>query len=842
MGINIGLTLLKTGEQHNEASILKAFGIQNPVADYKINGLLPYHLSRGVAIGRYRDCWLVFSNEINENAIQAQPSTLEQNLTAAFPDGEILLYGSFETAMVYWFLLLENGQRIRLKSNAREEDLNFGAALPEETALYKSVRMEEEGIEVYELWTADKTQTRDFTATQVGGNLGDAVSGRLLGQPFSQVNVREIEFTVFIDNSYLEELRQQPYQYSSKNRIEYVAHRFLPKTDFEHYFLHKNIPILEAKGFEYHADLGYFTKKLSLFELRMGFWHLHEPSKSVLRIQCWTSLYSEKLDEWVNKNYRYERDYRQSGSLLSLRLDLLDRKVKVQNAETRLLSPEVMCHFLEGYVYEVLLPAIAYCETPKNLLPCLSEEYLIAFLSLQNLPELAVHLFRAGFEKAEKEAKNCDFTRAFGHLTAFNERFAYLSEEEKTNYSRHSFAYKGINFQPQIVRNHTEIMTALHGFTMAYWAHFFPDAQPLVLGLPHRDVLKIESPLPFDQSQKTPLLIEDETNIEEITAQVLPKNIFQRIFTWFTTSKHKKPSHAEQMQKDFVSAAVYARANVNIVMGMSKGKRVSGVKEFVDGKLSHFPEFHQPEHQFWVISAYGKADPEMAFPLLEHNTFEVLALDVEKNQDGIRRNLDWLVSWNFEHFNGEKGPQILDKSARFLLKNTQFPYFVLLKSNIANIAKGLSETDKATQEVRCHANIWNLFFAVMDAIWEVPSGHSDAYIQMQKNLQKTKSYGAIKFTIKPKDADLFTKTIEIALFERFPTALGLDLRELTEEAIARNFFFKEEHFPREIDYQIALARASRLQKKMYTHLNTVHGYEILADAVAVLENELQKLC
>jgi hypothetical protein len=840
MGINIGLTLLKTGEQHNQTSILRAFGIQNPVTDHKIKGYLPYNLTQGVAIGKINDCWLVFSNEISENAIQATPSTLEQRLAAAFPDEQIMLYGSFDTAMVYWFLLLENGQRIRLKTNAREEDLNIGTALPEETSLYKSVRMEEEGIEVYEWWAADKTQTRDYTATQVGGNLGDAVCGRLLGQPLSQTNIREIEFTVFVDEAYLEQLRHQKYQHNNRNRIEYVAHRFLPKTDFEQYFLLKNIPVLEAKGFEYQADLGYFTKKIPLFELRLGFWYLHDPSKSVLRMMCWTWLFSEKLNHFFGENYQYEQDRINMGSLMPLNLERLDRKVIVQNAETRILSPEMMCHYLESYLYEVVLPAIDYCETPKNLLPCINNDYLIPYLSLQNLPELAVQLFRAEFERAEKEAQKCDFSKTYGSLEAFNERFAYLSEEEKHTYSRLSFKFKGIEFQPNIVTNKAEIQSALHQFTMAYWARFFPNAESLVLGLPHRDVLKIASPLPFDQSQKTPLLIGEATNIEEITAQELPKNIFQRFFAWFTTSKPETDGQ-NQKGKDFFSSAIYARANVSIVLNLRKGKPVSGVKEFIDGKLSHFPEFHQPEHQFWVISAYGKADPEMAFPLLEQNTFEDLAIDIERNYQGICRNLDWLASWSFEYFEGEKGPQILDQSARFLLKNTLYSSFNNLKYDIARIAKGLSETDKASQEVRRNAHIWNLFFEVMDAILNIPSGHSNAYIQMQRNLEKLKSYGAIKFIVNPKDAVLFTKTIEFALFERFPLALGLNLNELTEESISKNFLFKEDDFSREIDFQIALTRSKRLRLAMEKQLNAVLRYVILADQVAVLEGELLKM-
>ena len=832
MGKNYSLILLKPEAPCGESDIIKTFGIQNPVLNQVPQGR-PFRLSPGeVAVAQSGDCWLIQAPSLHgEEAIVADPGRLEQQLAAAFPRGTVLLLGNFETAGVFWYLLLENGQRSRLKANVREENLDFGAALPAETAFYKSVRTVEEGIEVYDWWT-DKAagHTTEYLTAQVGGHLGEAVFEQISGP----LDFSTLEYRAYLDAAGIEALRHQNWKAVQGPRVEQALYRWVPRPDFDRWFEEKAVPMFESAGFTYLPESGDFSLPLPLCQLYITLQnpldHTGAASMAKTQLIFGNSMRSETMDRWLNERRLHAYDYpMRCGNLHGLNLPALDRVLRAGHGA---LSLAQIFDLFEGFLHDILLPAVRWCEEPKNLLCCLEEQYRLPFLSLQNMPEPAVHLFRAEFQRAQKQLKDFDFSRPFGNFMFFGERYACASAEEKQQMARYPFSFKNIDFQPGVCPDYASALSALASFAAAYWSVFFPQTPLPPLDLPHRDVLRPVGRLPFSLSAEPPV----EVGVEENVPAEEPENnrgFFGRIFSRFSGSKPKRDSN----EQDFFSAAIHARSNISMVLGLRQGRPVAGVREYVDRRLSHFPEFRQPEHQFWVLTAYGKADPEMAFPMLEYNTFQELKL--AQHGDEIRRGLDWLLSWNAEHFKFERTVQILEQAMAIHLKNTRASHFYNLRDFLIRTADEMARLEAAPATERLECGIFSLFLSFARSLEALTNqGYVDGFLEFQNQLSAQIAQLSSRLHLSPENEKALEMRLLDVLFEQFPHAAGLDPVQLKPEACRRDFGFSEQDFAKPVDFQIALARSSRLRREMRSCTNAENFYPTLAQAAAGLAADL----
>lgn len=832
MGKNYSLVLIKPETPCGETDVLKAFGIQNPVLNQAPQGR-PFRLSPGeVAVAQSGDCWLIQAPSLHgEETIAVEPGRLEQQLSAAFPRGTVLLLGNFETAAVFWYLLLENGQRRRLKANVREENLDFGAALPAETAFYKSVRTLEEGIEVYDWWT-DKAagKTTEYLTAQVGGHLGEAV----LEQVSGPVDFSALEYRAYLDAADIEALRHQNWKAVQGPRVEQVLYRRVPRPDFDRWLAEKAVPMFQSEGFTYLPENGNFSIPLPLCQLYVTLRNDLDPNGagSMVKTQLifGNSMHSETMDRWLNERRLHPYDYpMHCGGLDRLNLPALDR---VLRAESGPLSLSEMFDLFEGFLRDILVQAVRWCGEPKNLLCCLEEQYRLPFLSLQNMPEPAVHLFRAEFQRAKKQLNDFDFSRPFGNFMFFGERYACASDEEKQQMARYPFSFKNIDFQPGVCPGYSSALRALESFAAAYWAVFFPQTPLPPLDLPHRDVLRPAGRLPFNLSAEPPVVVGGDKS-EPAEDPGTSRGFFQRFFSRFTGSKPRQDSPKE----DFFRKAMQVRSNISLVLGLRKGRPVAGVREYVDKELGHFPEFRQPEHRFWVLTAYGKADPEMAFPMLEYNIFE--ELNLAQHGDDIRIGLDWLLSWNAEHFGFERSCQILEQATAVHLKNTRASHFYNLRDFLIRTADETARIQTAPATERLECGIFSLFLEFarsLDALTN--NGYATDFLTFQNQFSaKVSALGSL-LQLSPENAKALDMRLRDVLFEQFPRAAGLDPAQLKPEACRRAFELSEPDFATPIDFQIALARSARLRREMRSCTNDENFYPALAQAAAELAADL----
>lgn len=845
MGKNYSLILLKPESPCDETEVLQVMGIENPVLNQTSKGGLPRHSPGEMAIGKMGNCWLVHAEKLlGESAIAADATEIERTLAAAFPQGMVLFLGNFESAAVFWFLLLEDGKRRRLKANVREENLSFGQPLPEETAFYKSVRTVEEGIEVYDWWT-DKAagQTTEYTVDQVGGTLGEAIFDRILGAENPSEHFSEVEYRAFLDASEIEALRHQTWKTSASRRIDQVFHRWIPRPDFDHWFLEKAVPLFESAGFAYLPESGNFSMQLPLCQLFITLQNPvhHSGAASFAKTQLvfGAGLQSEPMGRWLAAREQYEYDHPMScGHLQGLNLTTRDRQINAGKAGNRPISLEEIFGLFEGFLREVALPAVRWCAEPKNLLCCLEERFRLPFLSLQNLPEPAVHLFRAEFERSKKQLDGHDFRRPFGNFQFFGECYASASDEEQRELGRLTFSLKGIDYQRNTCPDYASAVSALEAFAAAYWALFFPKTPPPVLDLPRRDVLHPVRPLPFDLTEKPPIVVGEDAAVP-VELSEPKRGFFRRVFGWFGGSKPKRESFSEQIETSFISAVLYARSNVSLVLGLRKGKPVSGVKEFVDKRLGHFPEFHQVENRFWAISIYGKADPEMAFPLLEQNTFE--ELDPDRHGDEIRRGLDWLLSWSTEHFGNRLHGQVLQRAMAQLLKNPAAPHFYNLRDFLSRTADGCAQSGAFPASVRLECHVLSLFFGFARSLETlVNNGSPSDFIAFQNSLPKHLAQMKNLPGCSPEAGTRLETRVRSVFSDDLPQRLGLDRVQLSPEVCRRDFGFSESDFAKPIDFQIALARAARLRREMREKLAAAHFYPTLAAEAAGLAEDLKR--
>lgn len=832
MGKNYSLIVLKPEAPCGEADILKALGIQNSVLNQIPQGR-PFRLSPGeVAVAQSGDCWLIQAPSLHgEESISADPGQLEQQLATAFPRGIILLTGNFETAGVFWYLLLENGQRRRLKANVREENLDFGAALPAETFFYKAVRTLEAGIEVYDWWT-DKAagHTTEYLTAQVGGHLGEAVFEQISGP----LDFSVLEYRAYLDAAGIEVLRLQNWKAVQGPRAEQALYRWVPRPDFDRWFEEKAVPMFESAGFTYLPESGDFSIQLPLCQLYVTLQnpldHTGAASMAKNQLIFGNSMHSETMDRWLNERRLYENDYpMRCGNLHGLNLPALDR---VLRAGQGVLSLAQIFDLFEGFLRDILLPVVRWCEEPKNLLICLEEQYRLPFLSLQNMPEPAVHLFRAAFQRSEKQLKNFDFRAPFGNFMFFGERYAWASGEERQQMARYPFSLKDIDFQPGVCPDYASALSALESFAAAYWTVFFPQTPLPPLDLPHRDVLRPAGRLPFSLSAEPPVVVGVDKNVpaEE------PENnrgFFGRLFSRFSGSKPVQESPKE----DFFRKAMQVRSNISLVLGLRQGRPVAGVREYVDKQLSHFPEFRHPEHQFWVLTAYGKADPEMAFPMLEYNTFE--ELNLAQHGDEIRRGLDWLLSWNAEHFKFERTGQILEQATAIHLKNSRASHFHNLRDFLIRTADETARLQAAPASERLECGILSLFLEFarsLDALTN--NGYAESFLTFQNQFSaKVSGLGSL-LQLSPENVKALDMRHRNVLFEQFPRAVGLDPAQLQPEACRRDFQLSEPDFATPVDFQIALARSARMRREMRSCTDAENFYPALTQAAAELAAEL----
>ena len=207
--------------------------------------------------------------------------------------------------------------------------------------------------------------------------------------------------------------------------------------------------------------------------------------------------------------------------------------------------------------------------------------------------------------------------------------------------------------------------------------------------------------------------------------------------------------------------------------------------------------------------------------------------------DEIRRGLDWLLSWNAEHFKFERTVQILEQAMAIHLKNTGASHFYNLRDFLIRTADETDRLEVAPTTERLECRIFSLFLSFarsLDALTN--QGYVEGLLEFQNQLPTQIAQLSSRLHLSPENEKVLGMHLREVLFEQFPRAAGLDPAQLKPDTCRRDFGFSEQDFVKPIDFQIALARSARLRREMRGCMNDENFYPTLTRVAAELAAEL----
>jgi hypothetical protein len=194
MGFKASFIIVENAEnQHDETSILNALGF----ADFGFDSEVffeecMYPRDEGVYIGYYRGNLIVCNEDLPTGFFANRVIGREKQLTALFPDREIMAVMCHSVVNYHGYALSKDGVKLRTKQIAHDSPLQeFGERLEEENAIYATSTKDENGAN---FWKNYNGQNYDCTEDQLMEDFTFGVAKRLLGVMISTGEDEELFF------------------------------------------------------------------------------------------------------------------------------------------------------------------------------------------------------------------------------------------------------------------------------------------------------------------------------------------------------------------------------------------------------------------------------------------------------------------------------------------------------------------------------------------------------------------------------------------------------------------------------------------------------------------------
>ncbi len=194
MGFKASFIIVENAEnQQDETTILNALGF--PDFEYDSEVFFEecmYPRDKGIYIGYYRGNLIVCHEDLPSRFFASRVVGSEKQLTALFPDREIMAVMCHSVVNYHGYALSKNGVKLRTKQIDSESPIQeFGERLEEENDIYATSAKDENGAN---FWKNYNGQNWDCTEDQLMEDFTFGVAKRLLGVKISTSEDEELSF------------------------------------------------------------------------------------------------------------------------------------------------------------------------------------------------------------------------------------------------------------------------------------------------------------------------------------------------------------------------------------------------------------------------------------------------------------------------------------------------------------------------------------------------------------------------------------------------------------------------------------------------------------------------